>query len=273
MIITPTKQEKINELKQNFSNPINARKVIVLVEGEDDCRLFKKLFNTTTCIIDFIPGGKFAMQEGLTALLQIHRRSIAIQDADFAHLEGIENTNANLFLTDFHDMEMLMISQQEIYNGLLHEFAPHIEKEKHIDFFNKKLSELRFTSYLRFVNHKNNWQFNFKGISFGKVFDNQSITIDNNKILDLVLSRSPDAVEKNKNNVENIILEVESSDHDILQLCNGHDVTKIVGLFLGISDKSVSQKVRINYRISDFEKSKLYQNILLWANQKNIEIF
>ncbi len=198
MKVDLTKQEKINELIQNFSSPINAQKLIVLVEGEDDYRLFKKLFHQSNCIIDFIPGGKTSLLEGLVEILSIHRKSIGIQDADFMHLEGNENTIQNLFFTDFHDMEIVMLSQPEIYSALLHEHAPHIEKEQHATIFNQKLSQLRFTSYLRFVNYIQDWQFNFKGISFAKTFDKQTVTINNEGVLDLVLSHSSNAQERDK---------------------------------------------------------------------------
>ncbi len=268
-----TKQEKINELIQNLSSPINAQKIIVLVEGEDDYRLFKKLFHQSNCIIDFIPGGKTSLLEGLTAILQIHRKSIGIQDADFMHLETIENTTTNLFLTDFHDMEIVMLSQPEIYSALLHEHAPHIEKERHTAIFNQKLSELRFTSYLRFVNHIQDWQLNFQGISFAKAFNIQEIIIDNNRISELILSQSPNAQEKEINNIKAKISEMESPNHDILQLCNGHDLVKIIGLFIGVNDKNVAQKIRTSYRSADFERTKLYQNISKWAIARNIVVF
>lgn len=272
MNLNQTKIEKINELKLNFSNPINAQKLLVLVEGEDDYRLFKKLFNVQTCVVEYIPGGKTSLSEGLSLLLQIHRRSIGIQDADFMHFEGKINEIRNLFLTDFHDMEIVMASCSEVLSALLHEYLPNIQKTEHSSIFDNLLNAIKFTAYLRFVNHSNDLQINFKGISFAKVFDNQRLIVDNDALLNLVISQSPNAQMTEACAIKSLIQSIENEAHDLKQLCNGHDLVKVIGLYLVVTEKEIAKKMRTAYRFSDFEQTQLFEEINAWAKNRNIEI-
>src|SRR5580693_6880159 len=113
-----TYQDKLNELKLDISHPNSIGKVFVLLEGESDVRLFRKLFNLENCKVENIPGGNPKLEECVQTLIANYALVIGIRDADFIHLNNIPYQKANIFLTDFHDIEMVMISTDELFSAL-----------------------------------------------------------------------------------------------------------------------------------------------------------
>jgi hypothetical protein len=76
--ITP--ESKITELRLDISHPNSRGKVFVLLEGESDVKLYRKLFNNDTCKIETIPGGKIFLEKGLAILNGIYTLIIGIRD-------------------------------------------------------------------------------------------------------------------------------------------------------------------------------------------------
>ena len=108
-----TYQDKLNELKLDISHPNNSGIAFVLVEGESDIRLFRKFFNLENCKVENIPGGKFKLEECVRELMNNYPLLIGLRDADFLHLEGTAYSEPNMFLTDLHDMEMIVVSEDD----------------------------------------------------------------------------------------------------------------------------------------------------------------
>lgn len=82
----------------------------MLVEGEDDKKLLKNFVEKALCVIQIAHG----KPNVLGALAILERDSfqgvLAIADADFAHLEGEPPHSPNLFWTDTHDLETMLLA-------------------------------------------------------------------------------------------------------------------------------------------------------------------
>jgi len=103
-------------IRSNFAG------TLLILEGETDCRLFDGLINGNKC--KTIPGhGKDSVLEaiqeaGMAALGGV----AAIVDADYWHLEGVDAPAANVFMTDDHDLEMVMLNSPAL-DRLLRQFG------------------------------------------------------------------------------------------------------------------------------------------------------
>ena len=73
-----TYQDKLNELRLDISHPNNKGIAFVLLEGESDIRLFRKLFDLDNCKVEAIPGGKFKLEACVDELANIYPLIIGI---------------------------------------------------------------------------------------------------------------------------------------------------------------------------------------------------
>ena len=158
-----TASDKLTELRLDMSHPKNEGRVFILVEGDSDVRFYRKVFRQNTCKIEEIPGGKGKVEFVLRELNKAFKLIIGIRDADFLHLETKKSPLSNLFLTDFHDLEILLIQSETAFSAVVHEFSD-IDKSVHNSLKIKLLNALKFLSYLRWYNDIKNLEVNFKGL-------------------------------------------------------------------------------------------------------------
>ncbi len=104
------KSDVVNSIRLQLRHPSGVNKVWVIVEGETDQKLYSKLIDGHHVEIEIAHGGLNSLLLSVSELLRETDRILGIRDADFLHLEGKKETAENIFLTDFHDAEMMMIS-------------------------------------------------------------------------------------------------------------------------------------------------------------------
>lgn len=166
-----TASDKLTELRMDMKHDKNIGRVFVLVEGDSDVRLYQKIFRQNTCKIEGVPGGKEQLAIVLRELNTVFTLVFGIRDADFLHLEAKSSPLSNLFLTDYHDLEIMLINSDTAFSAVVYEFVPVEKQENHADLRKKFLNALKFLSYLRWYNEMNNGELNFKGLNLGDIFD------------------------------------------------------------------------------------------------------
>jgi hypothetical protein len=267
-----TKSDKLTELRLDMSHPKNKGIVFILLEGDSDVRFYRKCFRQNTCKIEEVPGGKVQLEAILTELNTIFTLIMGIRDADFLHLEAKSSPLSNLFLTDYHDLETLLFNSDTAFSAVVHEFVPMKNQEKHVDLRVKFLNALKFLSYLRWYNEINKSELNFKGLNLGDIFDVKHFTINTTFLLEKVQHLSPKIVMDNAA-ISAEIEAIKSNNHDVLQLTNGHDLMKIMAIYLssfnkkGISDKDAETHLRIAFPTEDFKNTQLYKDTYEWATR------
>ena len=122
-------KDKINDIRLSLNTPKGSQTIWVLVEGEDDCKIYPKFFEASQSKVEYINGGKEKLRTAIKVLSQETNQVIGIQDADFLHLEGMANTAIPLFYTDCHDIEMTMLSFEGVRNNLLTEYCLQDKQE------------------------------------------------------------------------------------------------------------------------------------------------
>lgn len=270
-------QDKINELRLDFTHPKSKDKVFVLLEGDSDVRLYRKLYNHPHLKIETIAGGKLWLEKSLQELSPLFKHIIGIRDADFLHLENKKLNLPNLFLTDLHDMEMMMVASNQTFSAILYEFC-NLSKEEHEITRKKLLESLRFISYFRWYNELNTLEFSFEGVTLGDIFEPKSCVIDNQRCVDKIAQKSKNAKITDIDTIFNHVLALKDDNHDHFQLCNGHDFMQVLALFLnaqnsnGLTAKGISSHFRTAYSFTEFEQSNLHKQVKDWAISQDISI-
>jgi len=269
-----TYQDKLNELKLDLSHPNNRGIVFVLLEGETDIRLFRKLFNLMNCRVERIPGGNKKVEQCVEELLDKHQLVIGIRDADFINLSDINYSKEHMFLTDFHDIEMTIISDEVSISDILCDYTTFpIEKHKNIS--ENIIKSIEQVSLMKWLNERENLEISFEKTGYLDLisFDNASVDFD--QYFNRLLSRSPNAKIKDVlviiDKFQNLLLENPSP----LQLCNGHDYIAALSQFLrthgntsNISSDLLEGILRIKYAKESFSKTDLHNSIHAWSESK-----
>ncbi len=274
-----TYQDKLNELRLDITHPKSKGKVFVCLEGESDVKLFRKFFNLEQCKVESIPGGKFKLEECVICLISFHNLIIGIRDADFLHLENKTSIHPNIFFTDFHDMEMVMVSVEEVFSSILFEFT-NLRQDEHQLIREHILKSISFIGYLKWLNEIEKLEINFDGIDFDKLIDIQSFEIDKNKLINMALNQSPNAKERDISILLTKINSLINVSHNLYQLCNGHDFMKILSIYI---NRKASRKIKYENLESQFRtaytfhhyrnNSKLWQDTTDWATKNNCNLY
>lgn len=275
-----TYEDKIGEIIMVARHPQSKNNVFVLVEGEDDIKLYGKFLNDF-CKIEPIPGGILRLETSLQTIPNHVRKInlIGIRDADFMHIESKNAAFANLFLTDTHDTETMMMASDETFKNILHEFLPKTTISTS-QLRQQILKCVEFLGYLRWYNNINDLELNFKGIGLDKLIDYTSFTINETHLVKDVLNRSPNAKVKDETQILNEVNILTQTFQNLFQICNGHDVVKVFAAFLtnsnkgsGVSDTRIASQLRTAYNLDNFKKTNLYKKLTDYALNEGIKIF
>ncbi len=271
---------KLNEIRLSKNHPSKKDKVFVLLEGKTDINLFRNIFNTNKTYMTQI-NGKEKLKQALEILQDEGYSTIfGIKDSDFDNLENITYENINLFTTDYADIEIHMI-ESSAFESIINEFASENCCKLFSDDLKEKLyNETINIGYIRWFNERLSKNINFKRLKYENFINKFecNITIDSNKLINEIINIS----DLNKNETVREIGKLKSISDDYLQICNGHDITKLLAYlfnYQGNSDKTnvkqerIEEALRVAYNFNDFKKTRLYNNLNIWQQQYNIQIF
>lgn len=268
-----TVDEKLNEIRLSISHPNNSDKAFILLEGDDDVKLFRKLLIRDNVDITALIGksGVIKVIEKLN-IEGFSKKIVGICDADFDHLNSGNNYPENLFITDYHDMEVQMIESNNL-SGIVAELSSDIcHKQLKTDIYNIALE----VGYVRWFNHNSNGNLNFKGLQFDQFIQNNqnNIIFSFDNFLTKLLERS----ENHKTSISSLKSESQKLTKDTnskLQICNGHDLTKIIVAILNkqYKYKNVEALLRAAYGLNYFKDTQLFIDLENWASSGNFTIF
>ncbi len=273
-----TFQDKLIELRLDISHPKSKGKVFILLEGESDIKLFRKLFNLSNCKVETIPGGMLKLEEGVGILVNIHPLIIGIRDADFIHLEAKPYEKANVFLTDFHDIEMVLISEDDAFSPLVFEYT-NLPKHKHNEIRTNIMDLIEQIGYLKWLNDKENLEYKFEA-GFQDLISFANHKIDFNQYFERVLSKSPNAKITDKTIILDKMRILKDTNPNPLQLCNGHDFMKAFSEYIkqncrvkNIDCEHVVSSFRMTFTFDHYSRTRLHHDTKMWADNLKCVIY
>lgn len=252
----------------------------LIVEGKTaDLRVYRRFVDLEICQI--IPA--YGKENAIGALEILENDGFAgvltIVDADFWRLEGKKLTSSNMFITDSHDLETMILKSPAL-EKLLVEYGSvkKIEKftQQHSQDLRQVLLDLgRSVGSLRWISLQRNLSLTFEDIVFSRFINQKMLVLDSIKMIRTVKNKSnrPDLDEKD---LQKGINEMINSDHDPWDLCTGHDLVNI--LSLGLRNTLGSNKVndvqpellekflRAAYESVYFFATQLYQSLKAWEH-------
>jgi hypothetical protein len=226
----------------------------VLVEDLNDKRIFMDFFNER--LVEFFDcNGRENLQRALEIVVVKVKNVIGIRDADFCHLEKISPHVKNLFFTDFHDIEMSILSFSEVRRKI---FVDFLALDDMNVIWEAVLRLASFMGYIRWYNEKNDC-----GISFGGLFSNDGINISQNDHQAIIDKLNFRAKTKITEDIISVFIDNNKTD-DVFNLCNGHDVSTLLTLAVKTNEREFKSALYASFHSYLFAQTKLFQNILEW---------
>ena len=266
--------DKINAIRLQLRHPSGGDKVWILVEGESDQKLFGKFISNPNTSVEQVHGGLSSLQKAVKTLVEETKQVIGIRDADFLHLEGKLEVVSSLYLTDYHDAEMMMIASNETLASLIAEYLdPNIYHPETLR--EEILRSITPLGNARWYNCQHSGSLSFKGLAFSLFYNPANFSINLQVCIQEIHKRS-----KNREiELEEYILDTLSESTNLLQLCNGHDFERALALFIsrrrtkGVSDLEVGKALRLAYTKEEFQKTTLFVLLKEWENNSGYPLF
>ena len=264
---------KLVEIRLSIHHEQNKDKIFILLEGETDIKLFRKIFShnyTDTTSLK----GKDKLNEALSILRnEGYLQVIGIRDADFEYLE--ENMPVeHLFLTDYHDMEIEMI-ESDALQAVIDEFSTMECYTSLCENLKNNIYEIAlYIGYIRWYSERENGLFNFKRVPFNSCisYNNCQISFDGEKLLELLLEQ----LENRELNLEIEIDNLKNISTNRLQICNGHDLTLLISNYFtkgNINQNKIEEALRLSYHFRYFKDTNLFQSLTLWGDSNGYRFF
>lgn len=253
-------EDKVSEIERVLNHNEVGDRVVVLVEGIDDETFYTEYLNTNNAYIYGMNGCEHFVNV-LTALNTIYSGKLAvIKDADFDHLNNTTYMHHNLFLTDQHDYEMMLVTPQRV-KSIAMQYG--IRDEDAATIYGEVVDNISNYSYIKWYNSRRGVEemgINFKS---SKAIHHYGKSIEES--LNLLRPFQNSGVVINQDEIES--LKTANEDVDRRQLINGHDFCKLIpevikGLKrMNIKNKEIPAKLIDYYSKADFNATHLAQSL------------
>jgi hypothetical protein len=251
----------------------------LLVEGGSDKTFYERFVDKLACELVSVSGKPSSKLRVIDVLKILEKSSfqgvLAIVDADFERLETFLYSSPNLLRTDTHDLETMLINSPAL-NKVVAEFG---SGEK-IAQFNRdvRLALLETgisVGYLLWISQCDGLNLTFEGITFSKFINDQTIQIDEVKLIRELKNKSQAFSLKDEDLQQRLMTE-KSNNHDPWQVCCGHHLVEILSLGLrkaigsnkaaDVEPNSLERNLRLAYEEVFFRDTKLYLDIRIWES-------
>lgn len=257
--------------------------VFLIVEGHSDKLIYERLVNKQEVRITIASGKNNAIKALSILEKENFCRVFAVIDADFSRIEQQIPDSNNLFLTDEHDLEMMLI-KSAAFDKLLKERG----SEEKIAAFPKDIRETLLKlgqeiGKLRLLSLRNELNLKFEGLNFSKFIDKKNLSIDIDKLIISIKNHSQ-KLSLDEQQIKQDLSVISDENHDPWQLCCGHDFISILAIALwkvlgtrnanDVKKEDWERELRLAYELSYFYQTQIYQLMVNWqSNNHPYQIF
>lgn len=249
----------------------------LLVEGSSDKTFYERFIDKLACEL-VITAGKPSSKQRAIEILKILEKSsyqgiLAIVDADFDRLQDVFYTNPNLLRTDTHDLETMLINSPAL-DKVVTEFG----SEEKINKFNRDIRTVLLEAgmpvgYLLWISQGDGLNLKFEGIKFSKFINENTLQIDQLKLICEVKNNSQAFSLKNED-LQQQLMSKKSQNRDRWQVCCGHHLVEILSFSLrkvfgsnkptDVEPNILERSLRLAYEQVFFLETELYSEIRRW---------
>ncbi|TRU45087.1 MAG: DUF4435 domain-containing protein [Microcystis aeruginosa Ma_QC_Ca_00000000_S207] len=255
--------------------------VFLIVEGDSDKLIYERLVNKQEVRVT-IASGKNNAIKALSILEKEDnfRRVVAVIDADFSRIEQQIPDSNNLFLTDEHDLEMMLI-KSAAFDKLLKERG----SEEKIKAFTEDIRETLLKlgqeiGKLRWLSLRNKLDLKFEGLNFKNFIDQKNLSINIDKLI-ISIKNNSQKLSLDEQQIKQDLSVISDENHDPWQLCCGHDFISILAIALckvlgtwnanDVKTEVLERELRLAYELSYFYQTQIYQLMINWQSNHHPE--
>ncbi|MFT4529568.1 MAG: hypothetical protein ACJAYO_000255 [Thalassolituus oleivorans] len=267
--------DKKNEIRMLFRHPLYKNKIIIIVEGGSDVRLFRGIFHFERTKVEPIDGKKELLSAMKDLSVEYPEQVLAICDADHENITGTARMaeQYSVYMTDSHDAELMMM-QSPALESFIYEYtiSEDVSAMKY-SLFDMALRAAYPIGILRWINYESRLNLNFKGLNFNEFvsIDNLELAIDTQSLVNILLERS--ALKPSFVDYSYLISEIDiytQKNESGLQVCCGHDVSNLIAILYrqksvstdkNMDVKKVELALRLSYQKEYFFDTKLFDRV------------
>lgn len=269
----------------------------LIVEGQKDLKIYGKFINNQEIIIT-VAFGKQKVKEIIGILTKRgFDRKIGIIDADFTRISEEEDVIDGLFITDDHDIEVMIIKTQAL-ECVLHVFCykskiKEFEKKYKVSVRNQIFKLGKEIGYLKLANKIYDLGLVFKSknpegnqIKYKNFICDKTLRyLGDEKLIGTVINYSinKSGNVKSKEIIDDRLSAIKEKEYPIDQLVSGHDLTNALFILmrkvLNSRNKmlqctnSVEDSLTLAYEFNDFKTTDLFAEIKNWADKNEVNVF
>ncbi len=256
----------------------------LVLEGDTDARLFKRFTDSVWCRI--MPA--FGKDMALKVLEILNKEKfpgvLVVVDAEFWHVEGKALGVSNLLVTDTHDLETMILKSSDCLDRLLDEYGKwKILEALETSVIDMLLEGARPVGYLRWLCQQDGGlRIRFRDLDVESIVEVHSLKIHPEKLLKSVMAQCVTIEDRDGMDTRSLksnLNKLMKKTCDLWQICNGHDIMKIlaVGLrkFFGnpkaknLCAEQVESNLRMAYDYGHFQQTNLFLAILKWQTENS----
>lgn len=265
--------EIANEIRMTRSQYSGA---FLIVEGRDDRLFMASFISQSTCTIRVAQG-----KQNVCAVIDILDKDnfsgvLGLIDADLDRIEGSQKRSQNLVMPECHDLIMMLVSSPALDRVLT-----EVGSRKKLENFEGNVLEALIdralpVGYLRLHSLREKLNLQFKGLSYSAWINRSSFAANTTELIRRVknLSQRDDLSSRD---LANAIAELDKSNYDPYEICNGTDVVEILSIGLRsvlgngkareVGVESLKSLLRVGYSVHHFRSSRLKKDIEKWQSQ------
>jgi hypothetical protein len=262
---------RIRLLRSQFSG------AFLIVEGDIDKRIYGRFIMAEACRLEVAHSRENAIDAALILEQERFVGVLAIVDADFDVLESRISSSPNIFITDTHDLETMLLKSPALEKLLL-EMGSETKLDEFVKVRGKELREALLEEglhlgYLRWVSLRHGHALKFEGLNYRAFTDHHTLIINQSKLIETIKNHSQ-KLQPSDEEFRRQIEAISDETHDKWHVCCGHDLIRLlsVGLHKAIGSydwkeiepEIIERSLRLAYESAWFRDTRLYASIKTW---------
>ncbi len=269
-----TAENTAAEISMLLSADYNRKRTVIMLEGEDDVKVFRFLVSRDVTLIKAY-GASTTIDKFLPKTYPDEPRVIGIRDRDYKE----EKRGGKIFYCDHCNCEMMLISDDETFEKVAVNF--YKGKLNPLTLRAEILSKLYFLSLIRMCSEKHRWGLRISDTDLGKVFNPRN-NPTRNEIKIFVNSYNK------KNRIDGRREKIlrgygnAKTEEQCFDITNGHDFVDVFWVYCtesasntkrrSMTPKSLAAALRCSYSNAAFTRTDLYAALSEYGKAHNLQI-